>query len=667
MLRMMLRIFVVAVAIAFLSCAHEQMRADGGYYLPYSRVNPGHYAGLPAVTLLNRFDISFDETKDGGLKVRIKQKKQIQILAESGFSFAQGEAILDNNVNASLIDLHIIHQNGEVTSVLDSEAIEEPVFRAQTIGAALYPDVRKKVLRSKDLQVGDVVEIQKVVEWNDPRWLPPIIINDVLPTKLGQVLIDVPDGILPQFRVMRLMEQVNMKPRIFSSNGKNRYIWLFQNEMALFPLPQQPPAEALATQILMTLGKWPQSRTSPSSFLTWEDLGAWFRNRVAIYDIPSYRVSQKAEMLTKSKVTVPQSVFAIQKFVQNEIYNVEPLPFLTSARPKSADEVLIAGGGLPIDKAVLAHALLRAAGIDGFYVLASSRVGLPNSSTFISPALFQRVLIAVPVGDQLAIIDPDGTYLAYGKVSDEVRKNNVLFVRDRRSAIMDLPNESPLENEQTMIFRLNLLRNGDVAGRINGGLTGLRAVYARRLALVNPIQVAEKLQAWLCPNSLKHYLWRDLVFDSILGDMETPVRFSARIEPVALALQDGENLRIALGRLMGKPFSWSMAKTRATPMVLDGLFSEDVQVVLSLPEEYVPLLGNPVDLATDVLDVSFRKSFSQGQLFVRRSLRLKKDQIAPSDFLDFANPLQALWTAEENETLLQKKLTKTLRRKLGEH
>src|SRR5690606_36745105 len=113
-------------------------------------------------------------------------------------------------------------------------------------------------------EVGDVIELSYLRVFRDPRWVEPVRIGGELPVVRGEVIVNHPNAFDVDFRVTKLGRSVSARPVKLpqSVKGPNhdgdgvprqRLVFVFESEPAIYPEERRPDVEALATQVHVQL------------------------------------------------------------------------------------------------------------------------------------------------------------------------------------------------------------------------------------------------------------------------------------------------------------------------------------------------------------------------------------------------------------------------------
>lgn len=355
-----------------------------------------------------RFEADGKEQRVLSLQVRIQS---VSAIKEFG--------LLEYSYMASFEDIQIVYVRVRKP---DGSVVETPVTDAQDVDspvsweAPMYTDQREKHIAVKSLASGDILEAR--VQWTTHTPIAPghfwfnhnffsngICLNEMLE-------VNVPRQVSFKIAV------AEPKPEISEEGG--RRIYLFKtSHLSLrkddeIPVWEQNPHGA------------PPPALQISSFASWEEVGAWYGGlqKEKIKVTPEIRA--KAETLAAGKTTEREKIQAFYDFVSSGIRYIGIDLSMGRYAAHAANEVLVNRYGDCKDKHTLFAALLQAAGIQAFPVLASTGYKLDPSVP--SPGLFNHVLTAIPQGDSFLFLDTTPEVAPFGLLLNALRDRQALVI-----------------------------------------------------------------------------------------------------------------------------------------------------------------------------------------------------------------------------------------------
>jgi transglutaminase-like putative cysteine protease len=244
---------------------------------------------------------------------------------------------------------------------------------------------RKPYVRWPELHTGDVVEVA-VRAWTSgpvglrgeaPFWFIDYVgSSDTHPILYNEVVVDSPEGAPLAIDVLHGKAD---RATTEKKGGRvvTRYAW-----DAPPSVPDEPFAPKLSETLPVVVG---------STFASWADFRAWYKEAVKGFSEPDAQVKQKAEELTAGKKTREEKVRAIFEFVADDIRYVN---YISGEwwLPNRPQELLARRQGDCDDKAMLLITLLKAIGIEANEVLVQTRYTS-------QPSLLRADHAAIPLFD----------------------------------------------------------------------------------------------------------------------------------------------------------------------------------------------------------------------------------------------------------------------------
>jgi hypothetical protein len=279
--------------------------------------------------------------------------------------------------------------------------------------------------------------------------------------------VDVPAKVAVKFRT------TGPQPTIKEENGRRFYIFESSNlkkfEESKIPAWERNFHGASPPDIQI------------SSFLSWEEIGKWFGSLEQAKVAITPEIRSKAAELTEGKTSEDEKVRAIYDFVSTRFRYIGIDLGHRRYAPHSAAEVLVNRYGDCKDKHTLFAALLQAAGIKAYPVLASSQYRMDPSVPTMS--LFNHVITAIPQGDSFLFLDTTLEAAPYGMLMANLRDRKVLVIPDSgASLLVSTPGDLPFPSVERAQVNASIDSQGTLDGKVHleergDGELLLRLVY----------------------------------------------------------------------------------------------------------------------------------------------------------------------------------------------
>ncbi len=392
---------------------------------------------------------------------------EITILADAG---VKAFAVLNFPYTSAneMVDVDYVRvrkPDGTVVRTPDYNIQEMPADVTRT--APIYSDIHEKHIAVKGLSVGDILEYSiryRVIRPEVPGqfWFEQSFINDAV-VKKEQLQISVPKDkyvkvVSPEF-----------KPDVADEGGRRIYRWTHSNLEVKPKDPNEIPPRT-----------FPNPSVQLTTFANWEDVGRWYGGlqKDAMETTPAIRA--KAMELTKNLKSDDEKIRAIYNFVSLQFHYIGLDFGIGRYQPHAADDVLGNGYGDCKDKHTLMAALLKAAGYDAWPALINTQRKLDPDVP--SPAQFNHVITAVPMGDQLIWLDSTPEIAPYRLLVNVLRNKQALVIPSNKAPFLTkTPENPPFPQEQEFSSEGKLDANNTMTAHIEQSYRGDAEIIFRSL------------------------------------------------------------------------------------------------------------------------------------------------------------------------------------------
>ncbi|HSM85595.1 MAG TPA: DUF3857 domain-containing protein, partial [Candidatus Limnocylindrales bacterium] len=311
--------------------------------------------------------------------------------------------------------------------------------------APMYSDIRQKQVTVPGLAIGDEVIFQYTTR--RAALVPNQFWFQYSFAKTAIVLSESVEVNVPTARKLKMHCQPGYKPVISENGDRTIYQWHGSNDKI-----QDPEKLQREKQKAVLGGNAPPPSLELSTFESWAEIGAWYYGLEHDRATPSPQVKSKALELTKGLDTPEARVKALYQFVSSNFRYISLDFGIGRYQPHAADEVLANGYGDCKDKHTLLAALLQAVGIQAFPALISTNRQLEPEVP--SPAQFDHLITAVPLGKELTFLDTTAEVAPFGMLLSPLRHKKALVVRGQTAAdFVETPADPPFLAEE--VFELN--------------------------------------------------------------------------------------------------------------------------------------------------------------------------------------------------------------------
>jgi hypothetical protein len=340
-------------------------------------------------------------------------------------------------------------------------------------------------------------------------------------------------------------------------------------------------------------------------------------------------------------------VKAVQRFLQDDIADTPTFGNLAALRARTPGDVIRFKVGDAKDQASLTLALLRAAGIDGSPVLVSRHGSFASIPDLPTPAPFNHVVIAVPMGGSYAWIDPSTPGLPTGRLPPELQGAVGILVGPSGGELINLPEDDEKKNSVDVRVELTLDKTGRASGVVKATLTGVDAARARVILGLPEEQQPAAMKALLLGARFGDPDGSDgLPFSDVfrLASRNESDKDEAVKVQVRLADLDTGGVDVVPEKLLGRPFGFLWREGRRSSTFLGARRLWQVRLDVKLPEG-MGIAELPVSLEKigALVDVQERWSIADGVLSFQRTITNHERIVPPSRYDDLRGPVVASW------------------------
>jgi transglutaminase-like putative cysteine protease/thioredoxin-like negative regulator of GroEL len=323
---------------------------------------------------------------------------------------------------------------------------EKPVSEA---GAAMYYDVRSRLFHFRELEKGDVIELNYRIT-PSVRQNPSggyfgevIVFQSPVAERLKRYVLITPAN--QEFHVHE--ERMPSAATIMVEGGKRIYRWEAHNLAALDTEPRGPAITELAPYVHV------------STFGSWAEMGRWYAQLIRPQIELDSALRQALANLLANTATDEQKIRAIHQFVVRNTHYVALEFGIYSYRPYPVSETYARRFGDCKDKASLMVALLRAAGIDADLALVRTRRLGDIREQPASIAVFNHAVVYIPRYDLW--LDGTAEYAGLHELPLEDQGAQALTVSlDGSARLRRIPVTYPGENYTRRMVSAEIARNG---------------------------------------------------------------------------------------------------------------------------------------------------------------------------------------------------------------
>jgi cytochrome c-type biogenesis protein CcmH/NrfG len=390
----------------------------------------------------SRFDADGTGQEETTIRVRIQSDAGVKAWGELVFGYSSESD-----------ELKVIYARVRKP---DGTVIETPLDSIRDMTSAVereapvYTDYREKHMTVSALQVGDVLEYQRVCKIVKPAtpnqfWTEHSFIKNyvVLDEKLE---LNIPSKSNAKLKTIPGYEATSTR----TEGDRTIYSWKRQN------LTIEDEEEKLKREKKQGKKAPEFADVQMTTFASWEQIGLWFQQLQKDRLTVTPAIQAKAAELTKGLTTDEDKVAALYRYVATG-YRYVSLSFgMGRFQPHPAAEILQNKYGDCKDKSTLLSSLLIASGYHPANVLIHTFVKLQDDLPI--PAAFNHVITEVTVGKQEYWMDSTTEVAPFRLLTWSIRKKKALMVPvEGAPRVVETPADPPFTSVETL----------EVAGKIN--------------------------------------------------------------------------------------------------------------------------------------------------------------------------------------------------------
>ncbi|MDE3168624.1 MAG: tetratricopeptide repeat protein, partial [Acidobacteriota bacterium] len=368
-----------------------------------------------------------------------------------------------------------------------------------------------------------------------------------------------------------------------------------------------------------------------TSFTSWAQVARWYASLVEPSAQPDSAIRAKTAELTRGATDDLAKIQALYDYVSKSIRHVEISLGNDGYRPRKAADIFSSGYADAKDEQVLLASMLEAAGIHANAVLVPYTrkldINLP------SPAQFQHVLTAVPLGQRTIWMDSTVGFAPFGLLPAPLRAKSALLIsNDGAGRIVMTPADPAFRSTQKV----------DVSGEVSplGLLTG-----SVHYSLLGDTELALRLAFQNTPQSQWNQLGRTvLAFDGIRGevssvkpdnlaDFEKPFEFDIDFTEPGFFDWSAKSTTAAMPLLaIGLP---NPPREQGRPVDLGSPLTVDVKLRLELPRDYAARPPAGTSIAREFAEFQSSYGFAGRVFSAERSMSFKMHELPAASLSDY--------------------------------
>jgi Flp pilus assembly protein TadD/transglutaminase-like putative cysteine protease len=408
-----------------------------------------------------RFENDGTGERDLAVRIRVQSDAGVQQLGELVFGYNSANEAMDVRF------VRVKKKDGSVVTAT-ADAVKE-MTASVARDAPEYTDYKEKHVTVPSLHAGDTLEYEiatRIVTALAPGnfWFDYAFVKDAI------VLDERLDINLPSGRITTFTTAPNLQGVTDFAGDREIHHWHHAN----LQHPAEPPKKK----------SQPAAEPPPdvqfTTFTSWAQVGEWYANLEKGLTDPSPEIRAKTQELIQGRATELEKIAALYDYVAKNIRYVSLSFGLGRYQPHFAADVFKNQYGDCKDKHTLLAAMLQAANIPSDAVL----IPFANkiNPAVPSPAQFDHLITAVPIGDELIWMDSTAEVAPFRLLSPPLRDKSALLVpADGAGKIVRTPLDPPFLSTQHVEIEARVNDLGKLSATLRYFLRGDNE-YALRVA-----------------------------------------------------------------------------------------------------------------------------------------------------------------------------------------
>ncbi|MEA2239235.1 MAG: hypothetical protein QOC81_3959 [Thermoanaerobaculia bacterium] len=608
-------VFVVAAPLAY--AAPEWITAAA------RKAVPQYPANTRAVILYDSTELTI-----GGDTIVTHRRRVARILTAAGSDLAEVQVALDRDSTLRNLRAWSI-TNGVEKEVGERDAIETAAF------GDVYDDLRMKILRIPGAQAGSIVAYEYEESGHPSAMEATWRFQSDVPVIEAKLAVTLPEGWLYESAWF---------PRepAAASLVTGRATWTLHDVPAIEDEPRRPSLSAIAGRLSLRFGL--------NARRTWSGVAQWYSGLAAQRCTSSPQLEAKVRELVARDAPVLDRVRALGRFVQQQVRYVAVEIGIGGYQPHLATDVFKNRYGDCKDKVTLLRSMLRAAGVESYYVLVNATPGVVDPE-FPSASPFNHAIIALRLPPDaslsdvhsslrharlgtLVFFDPTSDVTPVGLLPQYLQQSRGLLVTADGGDLIELPAASPATNQLRRRAMLRLDEKGTLSGEVEEIRSG--SIAAEMRAALRPLTASDRIGV-IESAAASHVAGlnaRNVRIDH-LDEIGTDLLVRYEITASGYATRTAD-LVLVRSRVLGhKGEPIVDASHRKYAYVTDGPSLQTDEFEIALPNSLqLDELPPSASVSNDFLTYSSSTRAIEGKLVFRRQYEMRVFSVAASMLLD---------------------------------
>ena len=615
---------------------------------------PAYPGKVPAAVLLQEQHVTVDTA--GGMST--VTRSAIKVLTHEGRRAAVATAgYYKNGRQVKELRAWLIAPNGFQKTFDKGSVVDLGAFDRDE----LYNDIRYRMIRGENVEIGSVFAFESVVQENALFAQDEFEFQDELPVVLSRYVLTLPAGWTVTSVVFN---HERMEPIVDGST----YTW----ELKELPYREReehaPGLRGLRPRLGVSFVPINSGTVSAAVFHSWTDVSRWHSSLAEGQDYVTAEISNKVAELTNGSKSDFEKIRTIGHYVQQLRYVAIEMDLAHGGgyKPHSAETVFKNQYGDCKDKANLMRAMLKAAGVPSYLVAIFSGDRTYVKEAWPSPGQFNHMILAAKVPEStsgptviespighLLIFDPTDDLTPVGDLPWYEQGSFALLCAGDKGRLLKMPATKPEANSTDVTVTATLTASGDLAASLVSSNQGQPADSERRRHAGHSNDEYKTQMQRLINGRAK---------GAVISKLETEDRFENNNFQYKVDFDSHSYAQVMQDRLLvfapsigiSSAPEFAQNADRSEPILLRArVYREHVRIQLP-PGFTVDEMPEPFRAETEFAKLSMTFKSEAGQFVMEEDLRTEAVTLSPDQFVKVKKFFDDFHGADNQKAVLVK-------------
>jgi len=430
---------------------------------------------------------------------------------------------------------------------------------------------------------------------------------------------------------------------------KLQYKWSCVNVPAIEFEPMSTGFSNITPWVMLAPNEF-EYDNSKANIENWVNLGSWMKTLSAgMQDLPE-AARTKVQAIIKDARTPQEKIRLLYGFLQANTRYVGVQLGIGGYKPIAAEKVFAVSYGDCKALSNYMKALLAAAGIQSNLVVIGN--GMPSlNRTFASMNQANHMILCVPLEKDTTWLECTSQYVPPGYIGNNNADRTVLLVTEEGGKLARTPVYSPADNYQKRRTRVRLDKDGNADISIDTRYGCAQFEDNLRMLILDPTEKHKRIMNTLSIPNME------------IGQLnyEQPDRNAAMLHETIglkssqLLTRGGDKLFLVLNLLNRQESVPTVIETRKTPFTVNYSFSDEDEIVYTLPEGYkVEFIPKDIVLESEFGKYTAKTVMKDGELIYTRTKMLVNKVYPPEKYNDYVAFSKRIYQADKQKSILTK-------------